>query len=50
VQIDVDLELLGCATPSIDLNYALDAQQATLHNPILDRAEIGQTDVGGPTT
>src|SRR5262249_37708232 len=45
VQIDLDLELLGSAAPGVDLDDTLHRQQPALHNPILDRAQIGQAEV-----
>ncbi len=45
VQIDLDLELLGRAAPGVDLNDAGNGQQTALHDPILDRAQIGQSEM-----
>ena len=42
VEIDLDLEFLRRSAPSVDLNDALDRQQAALHDPVLDGAKIGQ--------
>ena len=45
VQIDLNLKLLGRSAPGVDLNDALDLQQAALHDPILDGAKIGQSEI-----
>ncbi len=45
MQVDLDLELLGRAAPGIDLNDAGNRQQAALHDPVLDGAQVGQTEV-----
>ena len=44
-QIHVDIELLGRAAPGVDLHDAGNGQQAARDNPVLDRAQIGQSEV-----
>ena len=46
VEIDFDVELLGRAAPGVDLDNALDSQEPALKHPILDGAQIGQSNVG----
>ena len=48
VQIDIDVILLGRAAPGVDLNDARHGQQAALHDPILNGAQIGQAEVRRP--
>src|SRR6516162_3605593 len=48
VQIDFDLEFLGGPAPGDDLDDALDGQEAALQDPVLNRAQIGQSEVWGP--
>ena len=45
VQADLDFEFLGRAAPGIDLDDARHRQQTALHDPILDGAQVGQTEV-----
>ncbi len=46
LQVGVDVELLGGATPGIDLDDARDRHQAPRHHIILQRPQIGQTEIG----
>src|SRR5580704_3320751 len=48
VEIDIDVELLGGAAPAIDRHDAGNGQQPARHDPVLHRAEVGQTEVGRP--
>ena len=48
MQIDLDLVLLGRAAPGIHLHDPGNSQQAPLQYPILNGAEIGQTEVRRP--
>src|SRR5262249_31558225 len=48
VQIDFDLEFLGGPAPGDDLDDAVDGQEAALQDPVLNRAQIGQSEVWGP--
>src|ERR1019366_8046395 len=45
MQIDLDVVFLGSAAPGIHLYDAGNGQQAPLQYPILDGAEIGQTEM-----
>src|SRR5262249_25964787 len=45
IQVDLDLILLCCAAPGIDLHDARHRQQAPLQYPILHGAQVGQTEV-----
>ena len=47
MQIDIDVVRLGCPAPGVDLNDAGDRQQAALDDPVLDRSQIGQSEVWG---
>ena len=44
-QIHVDIELLGRAAPGVDLHDAGNGQQAARDDPVLDRAQIGQSEI-----
>jgi len=45
MQIDLDVVFLGRAAPGIHLHDPGNSQEASLQYPILDGAEIGQTEV-----
>jgi hypothetical protein len=45
VQIDFDLVLPGGAAPGIDLDDAGNRQHPALHDPVLDGAQIAQSEV-----
>src|SRR5215475_14382466 len=45
MEIDLDVVLLGRAAPRIDLNYTRHCEQPSLQHPILNRSQIGQTEV-----
>src|SRR5215510_10601823 len=45
VQIDFDIVLLGSSAPSIDLDYARNSQETALQDPILNRAQVRQSEV-----
>ena len=45
MQIDVDVVLLGRAAPGVELHDAGNGQKPPLHHPVLDRAQIGQSEM-----
>ena len=45
VQIDLDIVFLRRAAPGIDLDDAGNGQQAALHDPVLDGAQVGQSEM-----
>ena len=50
VEVGLDIEFLGRASPRVHFNHAGDHEQAALDDPVLDCSKIGQTEVRGPTT
>jgi hypothetical protein len=50
VRVHLDLEFLGGAAPTVDGCDAGNGQQPARDNPILNRAQIGDSEMLGPTT
>ncbi len=48
VQVDIDIELLGRAAPAVDLDDPGHGEQAAQRDPILHRAQIGQSEMRRP--
>ena len=48
VQVDLDLVFLGGAAPGVDLNHAGHRKKAALQDPVLDGAQIGQSEMRRP--
>src|SRR5205807_140651 len=48
VEIDLNIVGFGRAAPRDHLDHAWNRQQPTLHDPVLQRAQIGQTNARGP--